>query len=465
MFMKMTYKYNNDINSDKKEKIEELLSDLKVYIDIKSTRVIFIGYEDYPSKEIFLKEISNDIQERLGINMYNFNFPSINSEYFATKKTYLTEIIDFFLEEDFPNENLQEKTIKDIENPINQLMEGLGDIINKTLPNISETTKVIKNLESDFKDINNQEQKSEERKPMKVQWDDDEDNLPKERLKWVSSGEVEEEEEEEEDRAEKVIELGENNEIDNEELQENIEGMVDMLQNSLGPMMGKLTEIFTGLSDQMKSLDGELESIENGIKKEDWHEIEENLNKNLEENEENISNIKQNINLSNELPFDLKEINPLSILKELTNSMQSEIENNTNSIKNTSNDQNIETNNKNPSSLTNNRANNKKIPSNPQENSDFIAKIVQKIRNITQTKSPLLLMLEDLDQAQELTFNIIEEILMNHRDIPLYILTTYSLAKDSARGSKKRAINNKYLRLLLAKFKIDKLGKIIEIRK
>ncbi|MHA1727766.1 MAG: hypothetical protein ACTSWY_03430 [Promethearchaeota archaeon] len=379
-------------------KVDEVIDDCLHYISKGESRIIFIDGKK-TEKTSFLKELLENLKKK-GNESHYFRFPGIDSEYHATKRTYITEIITRL------KNNIMKAVKKSKKEDLKRIevqWDNNSGVEGKIQENFSENTE---------KNGRNTGNRNKEGKAL---------------------GEI--------------IEIGVNRDSD----PENIEKVMSNILNTLGPMMKNLTEKLKGSREQLQNDD----------------KISEKSKK--VNDEENISD--KNEEIKDE--FEPNNFNPMSLLTGLlSNLKKSQMEFEESSEKFESKPDLKETDD-NLKSLIYTRSksesqkfswdakNNKKNSLGPKEHGEFIQEIKKQFQILSLKKGYLILLFDDVDQAQEMTYSFFNEIIMeNSKMLPIIIIGAYETKKGQPGV---RGINNKYLRMLLTRFKIEKIGKSIKL--
>jgi hypothetical protein len=253
-------------------------------------------------------------------------------------------------------------------------------------------------------------------------------------------------ESEERNDAEKVefYKTGENIESQPIEMK-NIENMINTLKDQLSPLINKIPELFGNNIDKNENIVDEVKiNNENKIESETGAEEKESST-------------------------DDTIFNPISLLEGLFKNLGNIPDVSESSIKEEKLNENLpsiknELTEKSRKSTSNPNENQKKWRNNlsedlgSEEESIIISKIIDGLKIIP---APSVLILDEIDCAEETTFDTFNEILMlSNMNIPIIIGSYMIRTNGSPRG-----IKNKYLRMLLTKFKIDKIGKNFIIKK
>lgn len=469
---------------EESKKLSEILTDVINGIKRNETKITFIGSED---KQL-LNESLKKLQKKLGENGFNaryFIIPDKDSAYFSNKKTYLTEILDELMEnkEESKIETKNGKDQPEIQTEeVKNLMNGLGAMFKNLMPALNS---ISDNLNEDIGEsteenpdedgsVNIDVEENQDKNSMgklnkyKVDFQKTNNNM---KINWEDEEETEENiETEPPDLDSGLNNTQENNEElefegeeNPEEIEGNVEEMMNMLKDQLGPMIGNLSNMFGNLSEKIKDLEGDLDEIADDIEKSDddtyyiddtENEREENIEKNETKDEtdekitEEIPNLSDLSNLFGNLTNQLKNLGMVSEDSEDNDEKFHEDKE--------ENNQNIrdKMENKNDS-LTSDPRNDLNSVLTSKENSDFFEELIEKLEVISKSINPLILLIENINNSSELTYNVFEEILMNHKSIPLILIAGYDL--ESIKKSNTQHFN-KNLRLLLTKYKIDGLG-------
>ena len=264
----------------------------------------------------------------------------------------------------------------------------------------------------------------------------DENLYRKVKIQWESD---------ERDDAEKVefFETTENIESQPIEMK-SIENMINTLKDQLTPLINKIPEFFGKNVDKNESIVDETK-INNGNKIESETGAEEK-----------------------DSSSDDTIFNPLSLLEGLFKNLGNIPDVSESSIKEEKLNENLssiknEFTEKSSISTSNPNENQKKLSNNLSEDMDseedsiMISKIIDGLKIIPASS---VLILDEIDYAEKITFDIFDEILNSNMNIPI-IIGSYLIRKNSS----PRGIKNRHLRMLLTRFKIDKLGKIFIIKK
>jgi hypothetical protein len=470
----MTPKNNYSPESSEKAPLDKAIEYLTDAMDKKMLASCIIGGPT-TKKTLFLQELSEKI-ELLGFPSHNIQLTRIEHGYYDKYRTYITKIVDKIAGTitDLEGEGSSETTTGDSDessteasgdgsNPIEQMMSGLGEIFKNIMPQMGNMSDLMKNLGGANTDLfdtmktqtpKNDDDQEDQTKKINLEWDDfteDQESNDNE-SEDAEEEDLDEENEESSESNEESLESNEESpEVNSEEIQENISDMVDMLKDKLGPMMQNLTGMFGKLFEGMKdlSIDGEgktnneegeeeeeSESLESDT--EDFKEDTEDDNAEGTDTEDRINEDEEGSNTdSDDWDIKIHRDDASSKVKHTKNHPTERISN---------------------GSFTDDQRNliSKKLQT--EEMSVFMETIIAKIIELSQKSNPLVVFIDDLDRGDEYVFYVIERLLMQHKDIPLMLVGGYTTTQIGERGDE-----NKNLRLLLTKFKIEKLGKVIKL--